>query len=117
MSVEKAIREALLPVCPRVFYDFAPVETQRPYVTFQQIGGRVLSFMDPTVPSKKHGEFQVNVWADKRTDASALARQIEAALIAAAAFQASPIGAPASDFDPDIPVYGAQQSFSVWSDR
>ncbi|HEY8606630.1 MAG TPA: DUF3168 domain-containing protein [Noviherbaspirillum sp.] len=117
MSVEKAIREALLAICPRVFYDFAPVETERPYVTLQQIGGQAVSFVDDAVPELQNGEFQINVWADKRTEASALAVQIEAALIQADAFEARPSAAPASDFDPDVPVYGTRQDFSIWSNR
>lgn len=117
MEIEKAIREVLLTICPRVFYDFAPVDTPRPYVTFQQIGGEAVTFVDRTVASKVNGDVQVNVWADKRTEASALMLQIEAALIGATAFNASPRGAASSDADPDIPVYGSRQDFSIWSDR
>lgn len=117
MQIEKAIRDALLTVCPRVFYDFAPVETQRPYVTFQQIGGEAVAFVDDTVPTVENGDFQINVWSDKRLEASALMRQIETALTSAAAFSARPNAAPASSSDPDVPVYGSQQDFSIWSDR
>jgi hypothetical protein len=117
MAIEKALREVLLAVCPRVFYDFAPVSTPRPYITFQQIGGAAPSYVDATVSSKLNGEFQINVWADKRIEASGLARQIEAALIAAPAFDARPVGALVADFDADIPVYGARQDFDIWSDR
>ena len=117
MSVETDICSVLLALCPRVFPDFAAVSTLRPYVTYQQIGGQAVGFVGRDLPSKKNGEIQINVWADTRMEASALALQIEAAMIAATAFQASAIGAAAGDFDADIPVYGCRQDFTVWSDR
>lgn len=117
MEIEKAIRDVILPLCPRVFYDFAPVETQRPYVTFQQIGGMAPVYVEGTLPDAKNGEFQINVWANKRLEASALMLQIESALVAAAGFQAKPLGGAVSDADPDVPVYGSRQDFTVWSTR
>lgn len=117
MTVEASINTVLAAVCPRVFPDFAPVSTVRPYITYQQIGGDAPGFVGREVPSKQNGLIQINVWADTRMAASALAIQIEAAMIAATAFQANAQGAPAGDFDADIPVYGCRQDFSVWSDR
>lgn len=117
MTVEFDIYTALKAACQRVFNDFAPVGTERPYVTFQQIGGDAVNFIDGTVPDTKNGVFQVNVWADKRSESVALALQIEAALIGSSAFQAQPVAALVADFDPDVPVYGTRQDFSIWSAR
>lgn len=117
MSVEVDLRNVLLPICPRVFPDFAPVATTRPYVTYQQIGGQVINALSSEVPSKQNGEFQLNVWADTRKQAAELALQIEAALRLATQFVARPLSAPAADYDPDMPVYGTRQDFSIWSDR
>lgn len=117
MTVESDIKTVLTSVCAQVFPDFAPTSTSRPYITYQQIGGEAPGFMGREVPSKQNGEIQINVWADTRVAASALAILIEAAMIAATQFQASASSAPAGDFDPDIPVYGCRQDFSVWSDR
>lgn len=118
MSIESDIFDTLKGlVGNRCFPDFAPVSTQRPYITYQQIGGNALSFVDNGLPSKKHGMFQVNVWADTRASAAAIALQVEAAMAAATVFQSSAINAPVGDFDADIPVYGCRQDFSVWSDR
>jgi len=117
MTVESDLYDALKVICARTFPDIAPVNTARPYVTYQQIGGDAVSFIDSTVPSKENGEFQINVWADTRASAKALIKQIEAALIVATAFQARPLAAPVSDYDHDNQVYGSLQSFSVWSNR
>lgn len=117
MTVEADIRTALLNECPRVRFDFAAVGTQRPYVTVQQVGGNVINPIGNTVPDKQHGEFQVNVWADSREAASLLALAIEARLRTTTTFQARPRSAPVADFDPDVPVYGTRQDWSIWSSR
>lgn len=117
MTVEFDIYTLLKTKCARVFPDFAPVDTARPYVTYQQIGGQSLRFLDATIPSKKNGVIQVSIWSNTRAEAMSLALLIEEAMIAATAFQATPEGAPISDFDADVPVYGARQDFSIWSDR
>jgi hypothetical protein len=117
MTVEANIYAVLQPICPRVFADFAPVATLRPYVTYQQTGGQVLNPIGNDVPNKQNGEFQINVWSDTRAVSAALMLQIEAAMRQATAFNARPLSSPASDFDADIPVYGSRQDFSVWSDR
>ena len=117
MTVEADLKALLALDCPRTFPDFAPVGTTRPYVTFQQVGGDAMNYVDDTAPGIKHGEFQVNVWADNRASAAALALAIEARLRAATQFQARPISAPVSDFDADVPVYGTRQDFSIHSTR
>lgn len=117
MSVEVDLRNVLLPICARVFPDFAPVATTRPYITYQQIGGQVIKTLAKEVPSKQNGEFQINVWADTRKQAAELSLQIEAVLRQATQFVASPLAAPTADYDPDMPVYGTRQDFSIWSDR
>ena len=117
MTIESAMYTVLSAVCPRTFPDFAPVSTARPYITYQQIGGEPVQYLEKSVVSVKNGEFQINVWADTRQQASGLALEIEQAMITATAFQASQRSAFSSDFDPDIPVYGTRQDFSVWSTR
>ncbi|KIF80778.1 DUF3168 domain-containing protein [Noviherbaspirillum autotrophicum] len=104
-------------VSNHVYPDTAPAGTPRPYITFQQVGGIPLSFMEGAVPSKKNGRFQVNVWADGRTAASALALQAESAFITATTIQAVPLGGPIALHEDELKLYGTQQDFSVWSDR
>ena len=118
MTVEADINTALKGfVSNRCFPDFAPVATVRPYITYVQIGGEALSFLDNTVPSGKFGRFQINVWATTRASASALMLQVEAAMLQASAFQARPVSAPSSEYDHDTMVYGAMQDFNVFSTR
>lgn len=101
----------------RVYPDVAPLSTPRPYITYQQIGGQVLSYVGPEVPSEKNGSFQINVWADSRLAAAALALQVEAAFIGATVFVASPESAPIAQHEPDLNLYGTIQDFSIWSNR
>lgn len=118
MTVEAKIFALLAPLVEeRVFPDVAPFGTARPYVTYQQIGGEVISTLGREVPNKQHGFFQVQVWCDTRLNAAALALQIEDAFRTATAFQAAPVSAPIAHHEPDLGLYGTQQDFSVWSDR
>ena len=117
MTVETDIAAVLAAVCPRVTADFADVGTARPYVTFQQVGGMALNYIDTTAPDLKHGEYQINVWADSRLDATSTARAIEAAMRAATAFTARPLGDLVADFDADMKRHGTRQDFSVFSTR
>lgn len=117
MSIETQLYGTLAALCPRTFPDFAPVGTQRPYITWQVIGGLSLRYVDNAAADKRNSIVQVNVWADTRLQAAALARQIEDALCAASLFTATPQGEPISDFDADVPVYGTQQDFDIYSTR
>ncbi len=51
MTLEAALAAVLETVCPRVFPDFAPTSTARPYITYQQIGGEAPVYVDNTVPN------------------------------------------------------------------
>lgn len=95
----------------RIYEDFAPASTPRPYVTFQFIGGRAINPIDNTIPSERMPDVQVNVWADTRAQAKRIALAIEAGMHAATAFKATRYAEPANDYDADIPVYGARQDF------
>jgi len=101
----------------RVYPDVAPADAAKPYIVYQQVGGEAVVFIDNAVPSKQNGRFQISVWADTRAAAAAMALQIENSMTAATAFQARPLGAPIARYEADGPVYGAQQDYSIWSDR
>lgn len=117
MAIERQLYDAIAVLCPRMFFDFAPVSTARPYVTCQHIGGNSLRFLDNTAADKRHVIFQVNVWANSRLEATTLARQIEDSLCAATVFVAMPDSEPVSDFDADVPVYGCRQDWSIFAIR
>lgn len=101
----------------RFYPDAAPEGTATPYAVYQQVGGEALTFVEATVPDKANGRFQFAVWAKTRVQAADLARQLEALLITATAFQATPLGAMVADFDQETGLRGARQDFSIWYAR
>lgn len=118
MTIESDIYDTLKGlVGNRVFPDVAPFSTTRPYITYQQVGGTPIHYIDPTLADKKHGLFQINVWAETRSQAASLALQVEAAFIAATAYQARPAGGLVAQHEPDLNLYGTMQDFDVWSTR
>lgn len=117
MTMEADLSALLKTKCPRVFPDVAPSGTTLPYVTWQGIGGESLSFLDNTAGDKRHTLMQVNAWSSTRLQALQMAREIEDAMRASAAFVASPLGEPLSTYEPDVPVYGTLQRFSIWAAR
>jgi hypothetical protein len=117
MTLEEKLHVLLQSICPRTFPDFAPTDTLRPYVTWQQIGGDTVDFFDRAAPSKENALVQVNVWSDRRAEAKDLIKQIESALITALVFDARPTAAASSDADPDMARYCCRQDFTVWADR
>lgn len=118
MTVEAGIFAALSPLfAGRVYPDVAPAGTAAPYCTYQQIGGRVIRYTDNVTPDKKHGSFQINVWAASRVQAAALALQVEDALLASTAFVAEIESGPIARHEPDTGLYGTTQDFGLWSAR
>ena len=118
MTIEANIYNTLSPlVGGRVFPDVAPLTTVRPYIVYNQVGGEALSYLENSVPSKKNGRFQFNVWADTRATSAAVMLQIETALVTSTTMQARPVSAPNADFDNDMDLFGAMQDFTIWSDR
>lgn len=116
MSIESQIFDALKGlVANRCYPDIAPELTARPYLTFQQVGGSAANFVDVTVPTKKNSRFQVNVWADTRAAAAALAIQVEDALRVVTALQTTVLSAPVATYDPDTKYRGTRQDFSFWN--
>ena len=118
MSVESNIFSTLTALTAgRVFPDVAPLSTVKPYITYTQVGGEAVSKIAPTVSNKKHGRFQINVWANTRASASILMLQVEASMVQASTFNARALDAPSSAYDNDMLTYSSMQDFSVWSDR
>lgn len=95
----------------RVYPDFAPTSTPRPYCTWQQIGGDVINPIANDPPGVRLPEIQINVWANTKLEAASIARAIEDAMRAATAFSARPVGDFVGDFDADMAVYGTRQDF------
>ena len=117
MTVEAAIYSAINSLVPdaNVFRDHAP-ETlvARPYVTFVQVGGLAVNFLDAaTRPSQKNARFQINVWADSREEAATISRQVEDAM---RTLPSTVLGAPVATDDQELGLYGTRQDFGVWFD-
>jgi hypothetical protein len=115
MTVEADLFNALKGlVSNRVYPDVAPANATKPYLTYQQVGGVGVNFIDTSVPSKKNARFQINVWAQTRGAAAILARQVEDALRSTTSLQTTVLGAPVADYEEDTQLYGTRQDFSFW---
>lgn len=121
MSVERLIFDALKglvatgAVTARVYPDIAPEQTPLPYITYQNVGGDSINFLNQSTPSKRCYRFQVNVWADTRQAASALSFQVEDALRLCDALDTTVLGAPISLYEPEVMLRGTRQDFQVWA--
>lgn len=113
MSIEAAVFNALKGlVANRVYPDFAPDGATLPFITYQQVGGQAISFMDQANPDKRNARVQVNVWAASRSAASALSKQVEDALRFLPASTVT--GAAVSEYESALKLYGTRQDFSFW---
>lgn len=117
MTMESLVYGALQSlVSGRVFPDIAEERATLPYITFQQVGGDAVNYIDPTAPNRSNARLQVNVWSKTRIQAALIAGQVEAALRATTALQTTVLGARVSLFEPETQLRGTLQHFSVWTD-
>lgn len=119
MSVETKLFTALGSlVGNRVFPDTAPLNTQRPYIVYQRIGGSVITPLGKDIPDKQNARVQILCWTGTRLVTSALALQIEDTLRTSAEFvAANPESAPVAIHEEDLGLYGSMQDFTVWWQR
>lgn len=115
MNFDEQITSVLVPLvgASRVHPDVAPERTPLPYITYQQVGGDALNYLDATVPNKRNARIQINVWAETRGGVSQLSDQVEDAIRAAHGLQAEVLGARVSLYE-SAKLRGARQDFSVW---
>lgn len=117
MSLESDLYTALQSqVSGRMYPDFAPMNTTRPYITYQQVGGSAVNFLESAVVGKRNARIQLNYWAETRAAAMTLARACEDALVASTTLRAFVLSAPVSVFEDEMtpPLYGCMQDFSIW---
>jgi hypothetical protein len=115
VTVEADLFAALGPLASsRVYPDVAPAGAVKPYITYQQVGGAALAFVESAAVGKRNARFQVNVWATTRTAAAALARTVEDTLVASTTLRATPVGAMNAEHEPETGLYGTRQDFSIW---
>ena len=115
--MEADLQALLLTKCPRVFPDVAPSGTAKPFCTWQGIGGESLIFLDNTLADKRNTLLQVSVFSTTRLESLALIRQIEPAMLASAAFTATPQGEPINTHETDTQLYGCIQRYEIQSLR
>ena len=118
MSAEATLHALLAGfVAGRVYPDVAPSGASLPRIVYQQVGGRVINYTEGTLPDKENARMQIVCWAATRSVAVILAKQVEAAILAAPAFQAEAIGARVSGYEPDTGLFSSHQDFSIWTTR
>ncbi len=119
MSLEKSLVSLLGDVVGgRVFPDIAPIETDRPYLIYQEIGGgSQVDFMDNSLPDQRNTIVQLAVWEDTRLGASAVMDRVEEKMAASFELKASISGSRTSDYDDVVKRYGCLQDFNIWVAR
>lgn len=119
MSLETDFVAVLQTQCPRVFPAEAPVNTTRPFVTWEHIGGDPLRYMDNTAAAQRLALLQVNSYASTKAETIALAKAIEDALCASSTVTARPNGGMRGDHSSDVEpaLYWALQDFEVLGAR
>ncbi len=100
-------------VANRVYPDVAPLNAVLPFITYQQVGGQAVNFLEAASSDKKNARIQVNVWSATRLEANVLIRHVEDEMVK------NPIlayveGAAIAAYDDQTKQYGALQDFSVW---
>jgi hypothetical protein len=100
-------------VSNRVYPTVAPLNTTRPYITYQLVGGTAWNFLENTAVGKRHARVQVNCWATTKLAVAALARSVEDALVTSTTIRAFVNGAVVDDYNEDLQLYGTRQDFSA----
>lgn len=117
MSMESDLVTLLKTICPRVHPDVAPAAPTLPFLTWQELGGVPVRFLDNTAADKRNTYTQVSVYSATRAEALALIRAAEDAMCASLLFAVSPMGEPIATYEDDTKLYGAIQRFSIWAAR
>lgn len=112
--MEKALVKALATLFgDRVFPDVAPMDTEKPFCIYQQVGGTVVNYLEAVPADKKNARMQITVWADTRGEAMNLIRAVEDILVQKP-FCATPVLGAQSTWDDDTGMRGAMQDFLIW---
>jgi len=98
----------------RVFPDIAPADTAKPYITYQAVGGAPINFLSGDRPDKQSVRMQVNAWAERRTEASALGMLVEDAMRSAHHLQVEVSTGRVSTYDEQTDLRGTMQDFQIF---
>jgi|SRR5688572_8221478 len=113
MTVETSIYTALKSlVSNRVYRGIAPdTVTDLPRITFQQVGGERTNFLEGGPVGLRTPRVQINVWHSRYDDATALAIQVEHALLSYTALQAEALGDFVVEQEEGTGLFGTRQDF------
>lgn len=117
MSLETTLHALFVVRCARTFQTVARGLPARPYVVWQLVGGRSLRTLENTAMDKRNVLVQLDVWADKASDAFTLIRQYEEDLCASATLTVDPLGEAQGTYDEQTKYEGALQRFSIYAAR
>lgn len=101
----------------RVFPDVAPLNTERPFITYQAAGGAPDNYLSGDRPEKQQVRMQVNCWVSQeqgRRAASELAILVEDAVRSAIHLQAEVITGRVATYDEETNLRGTMQDFSMY---
>lgn len=109
----------LAAVCPRVYlHGTAPAMVARPYVTYSGFGAKTINYVDDAIADAKNAAVQINVWAERQTEADTMIQQIEDAIRTASTLQGRTLtGAIDAPYEPDTKLCGSIQRFDIWATR
>lgn len=119
MSVESDLVAAMTPLVGtgHVYRGIPPQGvTFLPRITYQNVGGVALNFLERAVIGKRNARVQVNGWAANPSAALALANNIEATLRTDATLQVTVLGAWVQTDEPENQLFGSRQDFSLWGE-
>lgn len=112
MSLESDLTALLSPlVGGRVYPLTAPNTTTKPFITYQQVGGRSVAFLESGVVGKRNARVQINCWSDEFQEVANLARAVSDLLMVNHAY---PLGEPIHEYADGVKLYGTTHDFSVW---
>lgn len=97
----------------RVWPDIAPIDTEKPFCIWQQVGGNAVNYLEAVASDRKNARIQITVWAETRKESMSLIRQVENLLVSEPVCATVVLGAQAV-YDDDTGLRGAMQDFSIW---
>lgn len=98
----------------RVFPDVAPLNTARPFITYQAVGGAPVNFLSGDRPDKQPVRMQVNVWAERRAEASEVGMLVEDAMRSATELQVEVLTGRVATYDEETDLRGTMQDFQMF---
>jgi hypothetical protein len=113
MSLESNLYAVLSTVCDNVYPDFAPEDTPRPFITWEQVGGSAIKPLGKSVPNVREAMIQISVWSETRLGTSQLMLLVDSAMRTATQFAARPDAEMMSTADQETGLRGAIQDFVI----